>query len=83
MALGALMNKAANNEQLKLLPNYFNVLAAAFVSVGLIGPMFALFYGLVAAGVATVTIALGILICLLMSTALHLAGRQVLGGIQE
>lgn len=58
-AAGRFTNKAANNEQLKLLANYFNGLAAAFVSVGLIGPMFALFYGLVAAGVAILTIAAG------------------------
>ena len=77
------MNKAASNEQLKLLANYCNALAAAFVSVGLIGPLFALFYGIVAAGVAALTVAAGIFVCLLMSAALHFAGRAILGGIQE
>jgi ABC-type uncharacterized transport system permease subunit len=77
------MNKAASNEQLKLLANYLNALAAAFVSVGLIGPLFALFYGIVAAGVTATTIAAGIMVCLFMSAALHVAGRAILGGIQE
>ncbi len=77
------MNKAASNEQLKLFANLVNALAAAFISVGFIGPMFAFFYGLVAVSVAPVPIAAGILICVAVSTSLHLVGRAILGGIQE
>jgi hypothetical protein len=77
------MNKAAYNEQLKLFANLANALSAAFVSVGLIGPMFALFYGLVTVNFALLPIAIGALICMAMSTGLHLVGRAILGGIQE
>lgn len=77
------MSKAASNEQLKLLASYLNALAVAFISVGLIGPLFASFYGIVGTGVTALTLAGGILVCLLMSAALHIAGRALLGGIQE
>jgi hypothetical protein len=77
------MNKAASNEQLKLFANLVSSLAAAFISVGFIGPMFAFFYGLVAVSIAPLPIAIGIAICVAMSTGLHLVGRAILGGIQE
>jgi hypothetical protein len=77
------MNKAAYNEQLKLFANLVNALAAAFISVGFIGPMFAFFYGLVAVSVAPLAVATGILICVALSTGLHLVGCAILGGIQE
>ncbi|MDB5503078.1 MAG: hypothetical protein JWR89_2980 [Tardiphaga sp.] len=77
------MNKAASNEQLKLFANLVNSLAAAFISVGFIGPMFAFFYGLVAVSIGPLLIAIGIAICVAMSPGLHLVGRAILGGIQE
>lgn len=77
------MNKAAYNERLKLFANLLNALAAAFVSVGLIGPMFAFFYGLVAVSASPFPIAAGTLICMVMSTGLHLFGHAILGEIRE
>ncbi len=77
------MNKAAYNERLKLLANLANSFAAAFVSVGLIGPLFAFFYGLVAVNISLMEMFAGTAICLFMSTGLHLLGRAILGGIQE
>ena len=77
------MNKAARNERLKLFANLLNALAAAFVSVGLIGPLFALFYGLVIVNVSPLPFMLGAVTCSAISAGLHLFGRRILGDIQE
>jgi hypothetical protein len=39
------MNKTALNERLKLTANWFNSVAAAFLTTGVIGPAIALIYG--------------------------------------
>lgn len=77
------MNKAAYNERLKLFANLANALAAAFVSIGIVGPIFASFYGLVTATVSPLSMLAGSLTCLAITTGLHLLGRAILGGIQE
>jgi hypothetical protein len=71
------------NERLKLLANFANTVAAAFLSAGVIGPTLAFFYGLIPAGIAFLSLLTGTAICISLSAGIHLAGRAILGRIQE
>jgi hypothetical protein len=71
------------NERLKLLANFANTVAAAFLSVGVIGPALALLYGLVSSAPSAASIVAGSSICVLASVTLHLSGRAILGGLRE
>ncbi|WP_299715593.1 hypothetical protein [Tardiphaga sp.] len=77
------MNKLAINERLKLLANFANTVAAAFLSAGVIGPGLAFFYGLAPNGPPATSIVGVSLICVVASATIHLGGRAVLGRIQE
>lgn len=74
------MNKAVRNERRKLTATYFNGIAIALFAIGGLAPAAGLLQGLTSS--RTTTIAL-IVICIVLSGALHLAARAVLGGIEE
>jgi hypothetical protein len=77
------MNKSVVNERLKLLANFANTVAAAFLSVGVIGPALALLYGLVPTAPSAASVVAGSSICVLASVTIHLSGRAILGGLRE
>lgn len=77
------MNKSATNEQTKLLASFFNTVAAAFVTTGVLAPVVTVIYGL---GGISLNISLVIgssIICIMMSAGLHVAGRRFLARIVE
>jgi hypothetical protein len=77
------MNKTVLNERLKLLANWCNTVAAALVTTGVLGPIFAIIYGLSPKALDPALVFTSSLVCILVSAALHLAGRSFLDGLQE
>ena len=77
------MNKTVFNERLKLLAGWFNTVAAALLITGAVAPMIAIIFGLAPKTVDPVLVFASSLICMLVSGGLHLAGRSILGALQE
>lgn len=77
------MNKTAFNERLKLLAGWFNTVAAAFLTTGVVAPMITVVYGLAPKTLDPALVLASSLICMLVSGGLHLAGRSILGALQE
>jgi hypothetical protein len=77
------MNKVVLNERLKLLANWCNTVAAAFLTTGVLGPVLSVVYGLGPRELDPALVFASSLICMLVSGGLHLAGRSFLGGLQE
>ena len=77
------MNKMVLNERLKLLAAWFNAVAAAFLTTGVVAPLVTVIYGLAPKALDPALVFASSLICMLVSGGLHLAGRSVLGALQE
>jgi hypothetical protein len=77
------LNKTVFNERLKLLAGWFNTVAAAFLITGAVAPMIAIVFGLAPTTLDPALVFASSLICMLVSGALHLAGRSILGALQE
>lgn len=83
--MARILNKAARNEQRKLLATWLNTLAGATVTVGVLAPAAGILYGFNVPGpgrsfgalVAAVTAWLG------AGVFLHLLARSILGGVEE
>jgi hypothetical protein len=76
-------SKTILNERIKLFANFANTTAAAFLSAGVIGPILAFCYGIMPLGTGLFAVLTGAIICISFSAGIHLAGREVLGRIQE
>jgi hypothetical protein len=76
-------SKTVVNERTKLFANFANTTAAAFLSAGVVGPSLAFIYGIMPLGTRLSAILTGSVICILFSAGIHLAGRAVLGRIEE
>jgi hypothetical protein len=72
------MSKTITNEQIKLLAGFFNTVAAAILTTGVLGPVVTTIYGLSIQGVDRELVAVGSVICILVSIGIHLAGRVTL-----
>jgi hypothetical protein len=77
------LNKTVFNERLKLLAGWFNTVAAAFLTTGVVAPLIAIIYGLAPKTLDPALVFASSLICMLVSGGLHLAGRSILGALQE
>lgn len=77
------MNKQVFNERLKIRANFYNTVAAAFSTTGVVAPLITVIYGLNTKPVDPALVFTGSAICLLASLALHLQADSVLGGIKE
>jgi hypothetical protein len=77
------LNKTVLNERLKLLAGWFNTVAAAFLTTGVVAPLVTVIYGLAPKALDPALVLASSLICMLVSGGLHLAGRSILGGLQE
>jgi uncharacterized membrane protein len=78
------MNKTVLNERLKLLAGWFNTVAAAFVTTGVVAPAIAVIYGLAPKALdRPLLVILSSIICIVTSGGLHLAGRFILGALEE
>jgi small-conductance mechanosensitive channel len=78
-------NKAARNEQRKLLASWLNTLAGATVTVGVLAPAAGVLYGFSVVGPdrSALSLAGAVLSWLASGVILHLVARSVLGGIEE
>ncbi|MET0969220.1 MAG: hypothetical protein ABWY18_08480 [Tardiphaga sp.] len=76
-------NKTVSNEQTKLLAIFFNSLAVAFLTTGIIGPVVAIIYGFGGGKPDGVLVLLSSSICAVVSGCLHLVGRFALEGMKE
>ncbi|MGD0719668.1 MAG: hypothetical protein ABR970_01295 [Roseiarcus sp.] len=66
-------------ERIRLLANYFNIVAAGLLTAGLIGPVAAYLYGFTISARSNTEIIEIVGIVFLSSVVLHLMGRSVLG----
>ncbi|MFD2649008.1 hypothetical protein ACFSX5_14560 [Devosia albogilva] len=71
------------NERTKLLANALDRASTACLTVGLLAPVAAVFYGAGGTALETWTFALGGGIWLFAAVALHLVARRVLGGLRS
>ena len=72
----------ASVERIKLLANYLNTVAAGLLTAGLVGPVAAYLLGFAATSRSALEIVQSILIVLMLSVILHLAGRGILGRLE-
>ena len=79
----ASLNKTVINERLKLLAAWFNTVAAAFLTTGVVAPIIAVIYGLAPKTLDPMLVVASSLICMAASGCLHLVGRYILGALQE
>jgi hypothetical protein len=77
------LNKTVINERLKLLAAWFNTVAAAFLTTGVVAPIVAIIYGLAPKMLDPMLVFASSSICMLVSGGLHLLGRHILGALQE
>ncbi len=68
-----------HNERTKMTATYLNSIAVAALAAGALAPFFALLYGNIASAPGPWFIAIGVAICVVISFALHLGARAVLG----
>lgn len=72
------MGKTITNEQIKLLAGFFNTVAAAILTTGVLGPVVTSVYGLSIQDMDRELVAVGSVICILVSIVIHFAGRLTL-----
>ena len=72
-----------HNERTRLTAAWFNALAAILIAAGTFTPVAALVLGLRAAQVGPLTVTAASLACFALGVGLHLAGRRVLGRLEE
>jgi hypothetical protein len=72
-------NKAVRNERRKLAATYYNGMAVAVAALGFFGPLI----NFVQTGSATALTAVVLVVCTLVSGALHWWALRVLGGMEE
>jgi hypothetical protein len=77
------LSKTVLNERLKLLAAWFNTVAAAVLTTGIVAPVIAVVYGFAPASASPTLVIASSLLCMLVGGGLHLAGRSVLGALQE
>jgi hypothetical protein len=77
------MSKTVTNEQIKLLAGFFNTVAAAFVTTGVLAPIVTAIYGFGGLVFDTWLIISSSVICMLISTCLHFVGRLILSRMIE
>lgn len=77
------MSKTVTNEQIKLLAGFFNTVAAAILTTGVLGPVVTSIYGLSSQGIDRELVAVGSVICILVSMVIHFAGRLTLMRLTE
>jgi hypothetical protein len=77
------LNKVVLNERLKLLATWFNTVAAAFLTKGVVAPVITVVYGLAPKDLDPALVFASSMICMLVSGGLHLAGSSILGALQE
>lgn len=77
------MSKTVTNEQIKLLAGFFNTVAAAFVTTGVLAPVITAIYGLGGLSFDTRLIISSSVICIVISTALFFVGRLILARMIE
>jgi hypothetical protein len=77
------VNKTVHNELMKLRATYFNSIAAAFATLGSIGPSITVLYGLNSVSADPLLIFTGGAVSLLVSYALHLKGQSALRSLIE
>ena len=77
------MSKLVLNERLKLLAAWFNTVAAAFLTTGVVAPLISVVYGPAPRTLDPALVITSSLVCMLVSGGLYLAGRSILGGLQE
>jgi hypothetical protein len=76
------MHQVVLNERLKLIANFFNTVAAAILTTGVVAPIISFVFGFAPKNVDPALVLTTVLICGLVSYALHLGGRSILGGLQ-
>lgn len=76
-------NKAARNEQRKLLASLMNTVAGATVAVGVLAPAAGILYGLSSPVRSTPTMIVVMTVWLASTAILHLFARGILRGIEE
>jgi ABC-type transport system involved in multi-copper enzyme maturation permease subunit len=77
------LNKTVINERLKLLAAWFNTVAAAFLTTGIVAPIVAIIYDLTPKTPDPTLVFVSSSICILFSGGLHLTGSYILGALQE
>jgi len=78
---GRAAQKLIHNEQTKLLANYFNGVAVAIMTAGVLAPIIGLLTGASVAG--PLQLAVLVVSCMFISGALHSVARVLLRGLQE
>lgn len=77
------MNKTVSNERLKLLASYSNIVAAALLTTGVVGPIVAIVYGGAQTSLDAAFVIVSSLVCMLVSGGCHMLGRFILGALEE
>jgi hypothetical protein len=77
------MNKTVRNERRKLTASWFNAIATALLAAGLFAPAASQIYSFGSDRVDQTLVLVSSAVCLAVSVALHLVGRQLLGGLEE
>ena len=77
------MGKLARNELRKLKAAWYNSVSAAFVTVGMLGPVVARIFGALNAPINISLIVLVPIICLTASAILHFAGQAELKELED
>jgi hypothetical protein len=72
------MTKTVTNEQTKLLAGFFNAVAAAFITTGVLAPVVTGIYGFGGVFRDAGLIIGSSVICMVISIVLHFAGRLIL-----
>jgi hypothetical protein len=77
------MNKTVRNERRKLTASWFNAIATALMAAGVFAPAASQIYGFGSSRLDQTLVLISSAVCLAVSLVLHLAGRQLLGGLEE
>lgn len=77
------MNNQAFNERLKIRANFYDTVAAAILTTGIVAPLITLIYGWNTKPVDLALVFTGSAICLLFSVALHLQAVSTVESTRE
>jgi hypothetical protein len=77
------MNKTVRNERKKLTATWFNNFATAIMTAGVLAPAASLIFGFGVQGLDPALVFTVFGVCMLVSGGLHLAGRAILGDLEE
>jgi hypothetical protein len=77
------VNKVVRNERRKLTATWFNTVATAIMTAGILTPFASIIYGFGSKEQNPMLIFTIAAVCVLVSGGLHLSGRAILGDLEE